>query len=114
MRAVVEERESLAYEMHDTLAQSVAGIGFQLEAIRVGVPEDLTKVHQQLDLASELTRHSHAEARHSVDMLRPQELESEGLLNALTSCAHRLVAGGSVRIIPTSTGDVRAPLFADG
>jgi signal transduction histidine kinase len=107
LRAVVEERENLAYEMHDTLAQSVAGIGFQLEAIRVGVPKDLSKVHQQLDLASELTRHSHAEARRSIDMLRPQELESQGLLNTLISCAHRLVAGGSVQIVATSTGDVR-------
>jgi signal transduction histidine kinase len=107
LRAVVEEREHLAYEMHDTLAQSVAGIGFQLEAIRIGTPEELSKVHRQLDLASELVRHSHAEARRSIDMLRPQQLESEGLLNALTRCAQRLVEGGSVQIIAVATGDVR-------
>jgi signal transduction histidine kinase len=107
LRAVVEEREHLAYEMHDTLAQGVAGIGFQLEAIRIALPEELPKVHRQLDLASELVRHSHAEARRSVDMLRPQQLESEGLLNALTCCAQRLVEGGSVLVISRATGDVR-------
>jgi signal transduction histidine kinase len=107
LRAVVEEREHLAYEMHDTLAQSVAGIGFQLEAIRAAMPEDLSKVHRQLDFASELVRHSHAEARRSIDMLRPQQLESEGLLHALTSCAERLVEGGAMRIIGQSSGDVR-------
>src|SRR5262249_40747784 len=52
LHAVMEEREHLAYEMHDTLAQSVAGIGFQLEAIRIGTPDELSKVHRQLDLAS--------------------------------------------------------------
>jgi signal transduction histidine kinase len=107
LRAVVEEREVLAYEVHDSLAQSVAGIGFQLEAVRVGVPEELAKVHQQLDLTTELVRHSHREARRSVDMLRSRQLESEGLLSALTSCANRLVAGSSVHVDATSTGNVR-------
>lgn len=108
LRAVVEEREHLAYEMHDTLAQSVAGIGFQLEAIRIGTPDELSKVHRQLDLATELVRHSHAEARRSISMLRPQEIESEGLLDALTNCGRRLVEGGAVNVIASSTGHVRA------
>ena len=43
LRAVVEEREPLAFEMHDTLAQGFAGIGFQLEAIRTGVPKELAE-----------------------------------------------------------------------
>jgi signal transduction histidine kinase len=107
LRAVVEEREALAYEVHDSLAQSVAGIGFQLEAVRVGVPEELTKVHQQLDLTTELVRHSHREARRSVDMLRSRQLESEGLLSALTACAHHLVAGSAVQVVATSAGNVR-------
>ena len=105
--AIVEERERLAFEMHDTLAQGFAGIGFQLEAIRTGIPEELSRTHQQIDLASELVRHSHAEARRIVDMLRPQQLESEGLLRALTLCAGRLVEGGSVAVVFTSLGEVQ-------
>jgi len=107
LRAIVEEREHLAFEMHDTLAQGFAGIGFQLEAIRTGVPEELLRMHQQIDLASDLVRHSHAEARRTVDMLRPRQLESEGLLSALALCARRLVAGGSVAVISRSLGEVR-------
>ncbi|TCK75321.1 histidine kinase [Acidipila rosea] len=107
LQAVAEEREHLAYEMHDTLAQSVAGIGFQLEAIRIGMPEGLAKVHHQLDLASELVRHSHAEARRTIDMLRPQQLESQGLLTALSHCARRLVEGGTVKVVTQSAGDIR-------
>ena len=63
--------------MHDTLAQSFAGIGFQLDAIRNGVPSDLAIIHQQLDLASDLTRHSHEEARRSIATLRPRSLQAE-------------------------------------
>ena len=33
LRAILDERERLAHEMHDTLAQSFAGLGFQLQAI---------------------------------------------------------------------------------
>jgi signal transduction histidine kinase len=107
LRAIVEEREHLAFEMHDTLAQGFAGIGFQLEAIRTGVPEEHSRMHQQINLASDLVRHSHAEARRTVDMLRPQQLESEGLLSALTLGARRLVAAGSVAVISTSLGEVQ-------
>jgi signal transduction histidine kinase len=107
LHAVAEEREHLAYDMHDTLAQSVAGIGFQLEAIRSNTPEDLPQVHRQLDLASELVRHSHAEARRSIDMLRPQQLDSKGLLVALTHTAERLVQEGNVQVIAHSIGEPR-------
>jgi signal transduction histidine kinase len=40
-------------------------------------------------------------------MLRPRQLESEGLLSALALCARRLVAGGSVTVISRSLGEVR-------
>jgi len=107
LRAIAEEREHLAYEMHDTLAQGFAGIGFQLEAIRTGVPEEMATIHRQVDLARELVRHSHAEARRTVDMLRPQQLESQGLLQALSACAQKLVAGGAVAVVARSRGEMQ-------
>jgi signal transduction histidine kinase len=107
LRAVLEERERLAHEMHDTLAQSFAGIGFQLQAIRNKLPEREAAVHQQLELASNLVRHSHDEARRSIAMLRPQSLESEDLLSALDQHARRLVEGGAVRVISERSGDPR-------
>lgn len=108
LRAVLEERERLAHEMHDTLAQSFAGIGFQLEAIRNGVPDAFPTTHQQLNLASDLVRHSHEEARHSIATLRPESLESADLLKALETCAGRMVEGGSVKIVTDNLGDPRA------
>jgi signal transduction histidine kinase len=107
LRAILEERGRLAHEMHDTLAQSFAGIGFQLQAIRNGAPQELKTLHQQLDLASDLVRHSHEEARRSIATLRSEDLETEDVLTALEHCAHRLVANGSVRIVTQSYGDQR-------
>lgn len=107
MQGVLEERQRLAHEMHDTLAQSFAGIGFQLQAIRNRLPEDNSGVLQQLDLASNLVRHSHEEARRSIATLRPESLESEDILSALDLCARRMVEGGSVQVVSEREGDQR-------
>jgi signal transduction histidine kinase len=104
--AVVQERERLAYEMHDTLAQSVAGIGFQLEAIRAVIPPDQPVLQQQLDLAQELVHYSHTEARRSIDMLRSHDLQRSGLLLALRDCASHLVTGSNVTV---STESINTP-----
>ncbi|HVZ83991.1 MAG TPA: histidine kinase [Terracidiphilus sp.] len=107
LRAIMEERELLAHEIHDTLAQSFAGIGFQLQAIRNGLSGNSGNVCQQLDLASSLVRHSHEEARRSIATLRMEELETEDLLAALEHCATRMVEGGEVRVVCEKEGDQR-------
>jgi signal transduction histidine kinase len=102
--AILEERGRLAHELHDTLAQSFAGIGFQLQAIRNGVPKDASLTHQQLDQASDLVRHSHEEARRSIATLRPESLQTCGLANALETCVNRMVEGGSVQVVVSTIG----------
>jgi signal transduction histidine kinase len=115
MQAVLEERQRLAHEMHDTLAQSFAGLGFQLEAIREEV-RDGTDIVPQLEEAREMVRSSHEEARRSISALRPEHLESLGLLRALEDCARRLISGSSsVYIEARSEGSERTipPRIAD-
>lgn len=107
LRAVLDERERLAHEMHDTIAQSFAGIGFQLQAIRNNLTDQVAPVHKQLEVACDLVRHSHEEARRSIATLRPESIESVGLLPALHSCARRMVEGGSVRLNVSQSGDAR-------
>ena len=107
MRAVLAERERLAHEMHDTMAQSFAGIAFQLHAIRNGLPPVNGALHQQLDLATEMVQHSHEEARRSIAALRPEGLASEGIVVALSGCAKRMVEGSAVSIETVCSGDVR-------
>ena len=104
--AVLEERHRLAQEMHDTLAQSFAGIGFQLQAIRDEV-EDKDAIHREIEMASILVRRSHEEARRNIAALRPELLESAGLLKALEASARSMVAGGAIQVIATSSGEPR-------
>jgi signal transduction histidine kinase len=98
LRAVADERERLAHEIHDTLAQSFAGIGFQLQAIRNSLPRDAATLEGQVDLAISMARNSHVEARRSIANLRPESLGSVGLLPALRECAERMVKNGQVKI----------------
>jgi Histidine kinase/Histidine kinase-, DNA gyrase B-, and HSP90-like ATPase len=106
MQAVLDERQRLAHEMHDTLAQSFAGLGFQLQAIRDDV-QDGIDITPQLELAQCMVRNSHEEARRSISALRPEHLESVGLLSALDECARRMISqSSSVEIRTRSEGSV--------
>jgi signal transduction histidine kinase len=106
LRAILDERERLAHEMHDTVAQSFAGIGFQLQAIRNEIPSDAVLLHQQLDLASALARSSHEEVRRSIALLRPEWFESRELLAVLEFYARKMVEGGCVNVTVLSEGNV--------
>jgi len=107
LRAVAEERERLAHEIHDTLAQSFAGIGFQLQAIRNSMPRDAQVLERQVDLAMSMARTSHEEARRSIASLRPESLGRVGLLAALRECAERMVKSGNVTVETCGEDDGR-------
>ena len=102
--AVLDERHRLAQEMHDTLAQSFAGIGFQLQAIRDEI-DDRQAIRHEIERASMLVRRSHEEAKRNIAALRPELLESAGLLKALEESARSMVAGGPMQVIATSSGE---------
>lgn len=78
---VLDERQRLAGEIHDTLAQGFTGIITQLQAV------DAPSRH--VETALRLARENLAEARRSVHALRPPALEDANLPDALVE-----VAGG--------------------
>jgi signal transduction histidine kinase len=110
-RAIVQERERLAHELHDTLAQSFAGVAFQLQGIRNGLeradPAGIARVNQQIDLACDVVRQTHEEASLSIAMLREEWPAGKELGAALEQCAASIVAGGHVRIVRRGRTDVR-------
>ncbi len=110
--AVLNERERLAQEMHDTLAQSFAGLDFKLRAIRNRTLRDRhsadpAKLQEELQEACDLVRHSHDEARRSLASLRPEILEKQGLSDALTQVGNRMTAGSSMQFKAEITGQPR-------
>ena len=83
---VSEERQRLAREIHDTIAQGLAGIVAQLEAATQGPPAEQER---HLGLARSLARESLGEARRSVEALQPGALEGARLPEALAAYAKR-------------------------
>jgi signal transduction histidine kinase len=72
-QAVLEERNRLARDIHDTLAQGFAAILMQLQAAQRAAGTLTPAVARSLETAVDLARTHMIEARRSVCALRPQE-----------------------------------------
>ena len=81
--AVLGERNRMAREIHDTLAQGFTGIVLQLEAGEQALEESPTEASDHLGRAKNLARESLQEARRSVWNLLPRSLEHRSLSEAL-------------------------------
>ncbi len=82
--AVMEERNRMAREIHDTLAQGFTGIILQMEAMEQALERKKEEdVVAHLNRARSLARGSLSEARRSVWNLRPEALEKLKLSDAM-------------------------------
>jgi len=86
---ILQERQRLAQEIHDTLAQGFTSIVMQLEAADLALPEGQSAVRNRLFQARETARLSLAEARQLVQALRPEPLEGASLPEAMMRVADR-------------------------
>ncbi len=109
--AVLEERNRIAREIHDNLAQEILGISIQLELVSRTMPKDAEATKSHLDRARVLVRNSIAEARRYIWDLRSQALEQNDLPSALTETARRLTAETNVQAQVQVSGTFR-PLSA--
>ncbi len=104
---LIGERQRLAHEIHDTLAQGFASIVMNLEAADAILPaEHSPQAHWHLDQARLTARESLAEARRLVWALRPKLLEEAPLPEALARLAERWSEASS---IPAHTAVTGAP-----
>jgi signal transduction histidine kinase len=101
---VLEERDRLAREFHDTLEQELAAINIQLGAVEAQFRQSPPIAFQQLELARNMARHSLSEARRSVWDLRSHLLENSNLATALEEMAAPLSANTGTRIAVQSFG----------
>jgi signal transduction histidine kinase len=83
-QAVLEERNAIARDIHDTLAQGFGAILMQLQAAQRGGAASLPPAAaRSLETAVDLARTHLLEARRSVAALRPQADEREDVATAL-------------------------------
>jgi two-component sensor histidine kinase len=93
--AVLGERNRIAREIHDTLAQNLAGIALQLDSVSMQTPDMPPRLSHRLDQACNLVRYSLSEARRAVTDLRSDELERHELASELPEIAAKMAASAS-------------------
>src|SRR5271154_5841763 len=82
--AVIEERNRMARDIHDTLAQGFTGVIMHLEAAQEAISRQRSEVVTgHVRSAGEIARDGLREARRSVGALRPLALEEQSLAEAL-------------------------------
>jgi signal transduction histidine kinase len=92
--AVLEERNRMARDIHDTLAQGFTGVIVQLEAAEDAISCGSRKeADNHLHRASEIARQSLTEARRSVHALRPRALQEQNFWDALKGAIKNTTVG---------------------
>jgi PAS domain S-box-containing protein len=87
--AVLAERNRLAGEIHDSLAQSFAGISMQLSAAAGAMRRKSKDSLSHVERATDLARFGLSEARRSALSLRSNVIEESGLIEALRMLVQR-------------------------
>lgn len=105
--AILSERNRMAREIHDTLAQGLSAISMQLEVTKSRLPDASQPAARSLEEAHSLVRSSLAEARNSIWNMRSQVLENNDLSAALRRILEQLTSGTGVDGRIRTTGRTR-------
>ncbi len=99
-RGVLAERERLAQEVHDTLAQGYTSIVVMAQTASALLPGDPDAARERLAVIEEVARDNLAEARAVVAAFRPVALDGSTLVEALRRLAERFAreTGLAVRV----------------
>jgi PAS domain S-box-containing protein len=92
------ERQLVAYDIHDGLAQYLAGANMQLQVfdgLRESNPEEAKKAY---DAAKQLVRQAHSESRRLISEVRPPVIDEIGLETAISHLVHEQRKHGGPKI----------------
>jgi signal transduction histidine kinase len=122
--AVVEERNRLARELHDSVTQSLFSVTLLSEAALNLLDRDPARARERLERANELAQGALAEMRALIFQLRPLTLQEEGLLSALKkhlAALHsrhdrtvELQVTGTARRLPAAIEDAAFRILQEG
>lgn len=91
--AIMEERNRLARDIHDTLAQTFTSILMRLQAAALTLNEGENGARANIDRACDLAREGLANTRRSVQALRPPALMGRSLPMALSDALQQMTEG---------------------
>jgi len=106
-KATLKERTRLAQELHDTLEQSLTGIGLQLDTAGRLFGKETDRATHHVEMARSLMTQSQLELRRSIWDLRSRELEEFDLCGALLASGRQMLDGTDIQIQVATQGRVR-------
>jgi signal transduction histidine kinase len=110
--ATLRERNRLAADLHDSVAQGFTAVAFQLEAARAYRPVDHERAEEHLRLAGQMLEHSRDDLRRSVWDLKARMLEGRSLAEALHEFVRQSRRPNGPRLeVDTSAAETRVPDF---
>jgi signal transduction histidine kinase/ligand-binding sensor domain-containing protein len=108
LTTVIDERTRIARELHDTLAQGLAGLGLQIDAALGILPQEpaLLRVRRQLEQGLSMVRASLAEVRRSIWVLRAQTArDASGLASSLSQSLAQLTTDAGIGLSVQVSGE---------
>ncbi|GHO46946.1 hypothetical protein KSX_51090 [Ktedonospora formicarum] len=103
---VIEERQRLAYEIHDTLAQGFSSIVMHLEAAEAKWQGEATVVSEHIDRARRIARENASEARRLIWALQSEALGRASLGEVLSTLVARWSSENEISASAAVTGDI--------
>jgi PAS domain S-box-containing protein len=111
--AVSDERNRLAKEVHDSIAQGLTAIVVQLEGAEEILTSDPEEARRQVLRARDLARHDLEEARRALLALRPGPLDVGDLPEAIRGIAEPLAVGVELEVSVRGRRGRLLPLLED-
>ncbi|MBC2607289.1 sensor histidine kinase [Pelagicoccus albus] len=105
--AILSERNRVAREIHDTLAQNIGAISVHLELVRTDSKNLSEPTQNHIQTAHKLARTALADARESIWNMRSQVLEKYDLGGALKRIATQLTENTGIDTLVEIKGDRR-------
>lgn len=110
-RATIAERERLAREIHDTLAQGFSSIGLLLRAadraLETSAPDAAVSARSYIATAQDAVHENLVEARRVVRALAPPALDAANLVSAIERLAARASQAGKLEVRSLVSGEPR-------
>ena len=97
--AALEERQRLARELHDSVSQALYGIALGARTAQTQLERDPAKLAEPLDYILSLAEAGLSEMRALIFELRPESLQNEGLVAALTKQADAIHARHKINVV---------------
>ncbi len=115
--ASLEERQRLARELHDSVSQALYGIALGARTARTQLDRDPVKAVEPVEYVLQLAEAGLAEMRALIFELRPESLQTEGLVAAIekhvasTKARYGLEVNAQLGVEPDVRLDVKEALY---